>query len=336
MRTRDSGREALRLALALPALVAAAALAGESGPGGRALAGDAAPVSTATPTVPADAWALVGSGTVTRAEVERRRRLLGALSGEAGLPAKLVVEGVISERVVTERLDREGSGPASVGPAELDAARAELFKMLGGASGEAAKRVKDQGLEGELDFLVRVSAALKKRVERDATDAALRGEFEKRKLLLADGQVRARDVVVAFKGDEAAASARAQLALSAIKADGSNAEEIARRTSDDPMAALTGGDTDFFGPNPAEWRAVRPEVIRACFELGKPGPVAQPVKARDGFHVLYVTEVRVLGDASYEKHADTVRNLFLAEHGQELVKTWRDEAKVVLAPDAPK
>jgi parvulin-like peptidyl-prolyl isomerase len=299
-----------------------------------ARAGDTAPVSTASPTVPKDAWAIVDSSVITKADVDRRAKLLALLVGAPDIPPYAVLQTLVTERAIVSHLDHEGIGPGSVTRAEVDAARRELEAGAARASGpDLEKRIAAAGLEAEFDIQLRASVALKKRVEGEATDAALRETFEKRKLLLCDGEIRARSLLVAVRDSDALALARAQQLLSATKPDGSNMDRLCRTVSDDPNAPLTGGDLDWFSPR-ATW--VPPEVVRACFERATTGLVPQPIKAHDGYHIVYITGTRVLGDATFEAKRELVKNLFLAEHAAALIKSWHDEAKVTFAPDAPK
>ncbi|MBI3726373.1 peptidylprolyl isomerase, partial [bacterium] len=229
--------------------------------GARAEAGDEAAVSSA---VPKDAWALVDGSPITKEAVSRRAKLMG-------LPSAHVLDWLVVEKITAARLEKDGFPLSSITKDELDTLR---------------KALEGQGLppnsEAELEASLRVNVAFRKRVEKEATPEALAGWFEKHKLGLA-GEVRARHILFSTRDGEAAALARAKKVLAVVAADGSNMASLAREQSDDPTAPLDGGDLDWFARSPILGHPlvhVYEPVVRACFELGKPGLIASPVQAR--------------------------------------------------------
>jgi parvulin-like peptidyl-prolyl isomerase len=289
-----------------------------------ARAADTAPVATATP-LPAGTWAMVGSRAITKDEVVKRAR---------SLPLGLVLDALIDEQVLAIGLDREGIAASSVADAEVE-------KFLGGLR-ERAKlqgvdfdtQLKAEGVTlDEVKTKLRMGLAFQKRVEREATDDALRAWFAKHELELG-GEVRATHVLLALKGsDDTATFQRALAVLAKVKADGSNVAALARELSDDVNAPLDGGDLDFFGAGSG---AAPPEVVEACFARGKKGLVTRPVRSRRGYHVIFVTDTRFTEPPAFERHRGQVQMRFLDERAREIHKSWRAAVKIELAPDAPR
>src|SRR5581483_212342 len=196
-------------------------------------------------------------------------------------------------------------------------------------------RAKAEGLSiDEMKTKIRMRLAFQKRREKDATEEALRAWFAKHELELA-GEVRATAILLAPRrgADDTATFQRAVQVLAKMKADGSNAAQLAREVSDDPNAPLDGGDLDFFGAGAG---VAPPEVVAACFAHGKTGLVPRPVRSRLGYHVIYVTATRFLEPAVFEKHRGQVQQRFLADRALELHKLWRAAEVIEIAPDAPK
>jgi parvulin-like peptidyl-prolyl isomerase len=105
-------------------------------------------------------------------------------------------------------------------------------------------------------------------------------------------QVHARHVLLsAHDGDadlDAKARARADSLLAAIRA-GADFADVARRFSQDPGSAVSGGDLGWFGRG----RMV-PEFDRAAFAL-KTGEVSPVVKSQFGYHIVKLDERKAAG-----------------------------------------
>jgi parvulin-like peptidyl-prolyl isomerase len=300
-----------------------------------ARAADTAAVSSQS-ALPPGVWAIVDSHTITKDEVEQdAKRLPPLLSREQALAA--VLSKKVNEIVVASGLDRDGVGPSSVSSAEIDAfideQRAQLKRMR--PDGDFDAELKKAGIPlEEVRATVRLRLAFDKRVQRDATEEALRAWFHDHLLELA-GEVRATQVLIAPRGDDTQTFQRAVAILAKVKADGSNMAQLAREHSDDPNAPLDSGDTDFFTEG-ATTRALPPEVIEACFALGKRGLVPRPISSTRGYHVVFVTDTRIPSEPVFERERERVRQRFIFERQKELYTTWKAAAHIEVAPDAPR
>ena len=297
-----------------------------------ARADDTAAVSTST--LPPGVWAVVDSRAITRDEVEKEaKRLPPLLSREQAL--SLVLRKHMDEIVLADGLDRDGVGPANVSNAEIDAFVDEQRAQVKRMGGDFDAELKKQGFAlDEVRASVRLKLAFDKRVAKDATEEGLRAWFHEHTLELA-GEVRATQVLVAPRADDTQTFQRAVAVLARVKADGSNVPQLARELSEDPNAPLDSGDTDFFSAG-ATTGTLPPEVVEACFTLGKRGLVPRPIPSRRGYHVVYVTETRIPSEPVFERERERVRLRFTFERQKELLKTWKAAARIELAPDAPR
>lgn len=147
-------------------------------------------------------------------------------------------------------------------------------------------------------------------------------------------QVQARHILFMTRGvspeADRALKARADSLLAAIRANGGDFAELAKRFSQEPGAATSGGDLGWFGRN----RMVR-EFETAAFAL-KPGEVSNVVKTQFGYHIIKLegrraagikpfadvqAEIRTQlaqsrGDSTARRTAETLRRR-LAEGGDE-------------------
>jgi parvulin-like peptidyl-prolyl isomerase len=301
-----------------------------------ARAGDPPAAASTTSAVPSDSWAMVDSRAITRAEVTKRAKLMG-------FPEAFALEMLVNESIIADHLDKDGVSPGSVSADELAKGREAWREAMKRGGQDPDARMKADGITvADLDAVFRVTSAFKLRVERDATDVALHEAFEKRWKLELAGEVRARHILVTVKGGNDAAALQAALAvLSSVAADGSNMATLARAVSEDPNAPLDGGDLDWFSRFPGDpSQSVRfvPEAIaRACFAQGKEGVLPEPVRAHDGYHVVFVTGIRfVTGTVAFDPYRERVKSAFVTDHATELLRRWHDEAKIELAPDAPR
>jgi parvulin-like peptidyl-prolyl isomerase len=112
-----------------------------------------------------------------------------------------------------------------------------------------------------------------------------KGEYE---------QVKARHILVAFKGSPAAQQGKAELTEEQAKAKaeelrnqivgGASFEEVAKKESDDVGSGAQGGDLGEFGRG-----QMVPEFEKAAFEA-KVGDVTPVVRTQFGYHIIKVEE----------------------------------------------
>jgi parvulin-like peptidyl-prolyl isomerase len=314
MTSRRSTRTTRRL-LSATLLVFAAAITPARG-GDTAPVGSPTTAAVATPVVPKGAWAVVDGKPITQADVD-------AYVGAGRIPAGVALQHVVEQAIVVPRLARDGVPVEKVTEKELEKQLDELKKLVG----DLDRLLEMQGIPRDL-FLkrTRVAIAIRKRAERDVTDAAVRAAFEKDKDRWSEPfrEARARQVILATREDAAAV-------ISSVAPDGSNVSALARTRSIDPEAALTGGDLDWFRRH----GRVPDEVAKAVFDLGKRGLVPAPVRTARGWHVVWVVGLRETEDP-FDASKTRVRDELLAVKMAELLEAWRVEANVGYAPDAPK
>jgi peptidyl-prolyl cis-trans isomerase D len=117
-------------------------------------------------------------------------------------------------------------------------------------------------------------------------------------------QVHARHLLImsrnAGAADEAKARARADSLLKAVKA-GADFVDLCRRFSQEPGAAVSGGDLGWFGRG----RMVR-EFETAAFAL-QPGELSDVVKTQFGFHIIRLEERKPAGIRTYDEASDEIR-----------------------------
>ncbi len=278
-------------------------------------------------------WATVDSRTITKEDVLRKTKFLPAFVAPEER-AGIVLDGMIDEVVLAAGLDRDGAA-SSVTEAEIEKLLDEQRQQAKRMGDDLDTRLKAEGVTlDEVKAKFRIALAFKKRVEKDATDDALRAWFTKHELEVA-GQLRATQILIAPRpgSDDTATFQRAVAVLAKVKPDGSNVAALARDLSDESNAPLDSGDLDWFGAGSG---VAPPEVVEACYARGKKGLVPKPIRTRRGYYIVFVTGTRFLEPAAFEKHRGQVQQRFIYERASELRKAWRAAARIELAPDAPR
>ncbi len=137
-------------------------------------------------------------------------------------------------------------------------------------------------------------------------------------------QRRASHILVAVNkdasdADKAAAKAKAEKLLTALRKNPQEFAELAKKNSDDPGSAERGGDLDFFGKG----MMVKP-FEDAAFKL-KQGELSDLVQSDFGFHIIKVTAIK----PATTKSLDEVRNEIAGDIRKQLVaKKFAETAEV--------
>ena len=113
---------------------------------------------------------------------------------------------------------------------------------------------------------------------------------------------------------EKKAKARADSLLAAIRKDGSDFAELARRFSQEPGASTSGGDLGWFGRG----RMVK-EFEEAAFAL-KPGEVSQVVRTQFGYHIIKVEDHRAAGVRPYSEMHEEIRTQMAQARGDSIAR----------------
>lgn len=184
----------------------------------------------------------------------------------------------------------------AAGPGKKQFAEDYLRMKILAAQGAKAGLDKDADLLRQLDLMREnlIAQAQLKKIEKDIviTDEDLKLTYEAEKSQYE--QVKARHILIAFKGSPAAQAGKPELTEEQAKAKaedlrkkiltGASFEELAKAESDDVGSGANGGELGEFNRG-----QMVPEFEKAAFEA-KPGTVAEPVRTQYGFHIIKVEE----------------------------------------------
>jgi peptidyl-prolyl cis-trans isomerase C len=185
----------------------------------------------------------------------------------------------------------------AMGPGKKQFADDYLRMKLLASEGLKSGLDKDPDVVKQLDLLRENLVAQEelKRIDTsiNVTDADLKKAYDEGKKDYE--QVRARHILIAFKGSPAAqkgkkvltdaeAKAKADLLRNEIIAGKAKFEDVAKKESDDTDSGKNGGELGLFGRG-----QMVPEFEQAAFSA-KVGDVAPPVKTQFGYHIIKVEE----------------------------------------------
>ncbi len=153
-------------------------------------------------------------------------------------------------------------------------------------------------------------------------------------------QVKARHILFmtrdAGQDVDQKAKARADSLLTAIRKDGGDFAELAKRFSQEPGAATSGGDLGWFGRG----RMVK-EFDEAAFAL-KPGEISPVVKTQFGYHIIKLEERKAAGLKPFDEVRGEIRLQMAQTRGDSTARRSADalrrrlalggDAKVLAAP----
>jgi peptidyl-prolyl cis-trans isomerase C len=169
------------------------------------------------------------------------------------------------------------------------------MKMLA-SEGTKAGLDKDPGVLSQLALMKEnlVAQAQLTKIEKGITvsDEDLKKKYDADKAQYE--QVKARHILIAFKGSPAAQEGKPELTEEQAKAKaedlrkqiagGANFDELAKKESDDVGSGARGGDLGAFGRG-----QMVPEFEKAAFEA-KAGDLTPVVRTQFGFHIIKVDE----------------------------------------------
>jgi len=115
---------------------------------------------------------------------------------------------------------------------------------------------------------------------------------------------------------------------------GEKFDEIARKVSDDPQSARTGGDLGFF-----QRGSMVPEFDKAAFSLAT-NQVSEVITTQFGYHVLMVTDRKPEKQLSLEEKSPNLERMMRQQKSGEVIRQYikglREKAKVeILLPPLP-
>ncbi len=143
------------------------------------------------------------------------------------------------------------------------------------------------------------------------TEDDVRTYYEQNKAKFASAEERhVRHILIAFGGNEAEASKKAQALADQLKKDPSGFAEAAKKESADTGSAAEGGDLGWFGKG-----VMVPAFETAAFGAAK-NAVVGPVRTEYGFHIIQVLDTRGGETPSFE----AVRGRIEKEYAQQMAQ----------------
>jgi peptidyl-prolyl cis-trans isomerase C len=182
----------------------------------------------------------------------------------------------------------------ATGPGKRQFAEDYLRMKMLAAQGVKSGLDKDPEVMSQLALMKEnlVAQAQLTRIEKGitVTDEDLKKKYDENKNQYE--QVKARHILIAFKGSPAAQEGKPELTEEQAKAKaedlrkqivgGASFEELAKKESDDVGSGTRGGDLGAFGRG-----QMVPEFEKAAFEA-KPGDVTPVVRTQFGYHIIKV------------------------------------------------
>ncbi|HKR62741.1 MAG TPA: peptidylprolyl isomerase [Thermoanaerobaculia bacterium] len=182
------------------------------------------------------------------------------------------------------------------GPGKKQFAEDYLRMKMLSAQGTKAGLDKDPAITRQLTLMREnlIAQAQMKKIESDIvlTDEDLKKVYDANKDSYE--QVKARHILIAFKGSPAAQSGKPELTEEQAKAKaedlrkqlvaGASFEELAKKESDDTGSGSQGGSLGEFNKG-----QMVPEFEKAAFEA-KPGELTPVVRTQFGYHIIKVDE----------------------------------------------
>jgi len=253
-----------------------------------------------------------------RVSREKVREILDEMIDELIVKQKL---REIGEEVTEEEIDKE-----------VERFRKQLrrFPEFAGMSLENWLRTQGQDMS-DLRKMLAFRIGLAKVAARDIPEETLRRAFEKAKDIYSDKKVRASHIFIAAidpdTGKPKAMNAFEQ-ALKKINwirrqaLAGKDFAELARRYSDAPTAR-SGGDLGFFTRTGA---FIEP-IVATAFRLKK-GEISEPIRTKNGYHILKVTEIVQGKPVRFEDCKQLVLLDYVAANRDAILKKYRSESKI--------
>ncbi len=164
-------------------------------------------------------------------------------------------------------------------------------------------------------------------VQQRATDGELRRCFETNREMFEGATLRASHIFLALPpGSDAKSLEAAIKKLRGLRQEilhGADFAETARKESQDPSTAPWGGDIGYFAPYPGS----NDPFIKAAMAL-QVGQVSDVVRAKNGLHIIQLTDRKAGRPTTYEKAKNEVLILFGEELRQAVIAECRKTAKI--------
>jgi parvulin-like peptidyl-prolyl isomerase len=276
-----------------------------------------------------DVVATVNGEEIFRKELDRRLGFYKRMNQEVTRDVKIDVINRLAERVLLKQFI-EGQD-IGVSGGEIQAYLEGVENMLKSNPGYSDKSLEEiletQGSSiGELEDSIRDTLALGKYYDQRYDDEEKISYFKANKNVFNGERVRASHILIdTIKLKTAAELENAKQKIEEVKKEidnGVDFAETARKYSTCPSAE-NGGDMDFF----PRWSDVHEELAEAAFSM-KVGEISEPVKTKDGYHIIKVTDKEEGKDVSYKDVADVVDLIYLRIKTDELMKRLYKKAEI--------
>ncbi len=177
---------------------------------------------------------------------------------------------------------------------------------------------KEFELPDEIDVeYVVLSPALFRNVE--PKDDEIRTFYEQNQNRFKVAETRdASHILINFEKGKEAAKTRIDALLKEVKANPKRFAELAKKNSQDPGSAASGGDLGYFG----QGTMVAP-FDKAVFE-GKKGEIVGPVETDFGYHIIRINDIKPAHVKSFKECRDEIVELYKEQESQ---KKFAEEAE---------
>ncbi len=293
---------------------------------------EVAPAPAATPAGPAleipDPVATVNGEPIAKSELETMFN--NAVSSQGIDPATLSNEQKLAgyqqlvQDMITEKLVKAAAKDVTATDEEVDAEIAKIKEQF--PSQEAfEEQLKTSGqTEEKLKVLIKEGLSQRKWVESQTGEIKISDEEAKKFYDENSAEfeqpetVRASHILFMVpegSGEEVAKEKEAAATKAAEQAKEKDADfnELAKKLSEEPGAAESGGDLNFFTKD-----QMVPAFAEAAFGM-EPGDISDPIKTEFGYHVIKVTEKKSAGTTPFEEVKPQLVAFLESQKGQEEV-----------------
>ncbi len=136
-------------------------------------------------------------------------------------------------------------------------------------------------------------------------------------------EVRVRQILFkvppgASKDKVETARARAKQVIAELQ-NGKDFAELAKKYSEDRATAGRGGDMGF-----VKWGRLEEPLQKAIFSMSRYQITLEPVRSSRGFHILQVTDRRIIPQKPYDVERDNIVRILFRKHRDEIMKRYKE------------
>lgn len=226
---------------------------------------------------------------------------------------KPVLRELIDQRLIAQEAKKQGI------KVTRDDVQAELARIRKNFSSElefqaflAQSGISQERLEVAVEKTVMLRRLVEPQAKARVTDEAVKKYFEEhRSRYDTEEKVRARHILLPTRQE-------AEAVLAQLR-NGADFAQLAKEKSVDTQSGRNGGDLGLFGRGQMD-----PTFEQVAFSLPV-GQISDVVQTPFGFHIVQVTEHQQAKPANFDMVKDRVKEDFLQEQIQELMRQWLDE-----------